>query len=417
MNKNIYRFLLSLLVIITLSTCKSRTVENFTTVTLSGWQSNPNEQQLLDRVLKKFEAENPNIKVKYEVINEQYMDVIKTRLIGDAAPDVFYLDSFEAPLLMKYEVLEPLDSYITAKFDLDDFEPSLLKAFRYNGKIYGLPKDFATLALFYNKKAFAEVGLSQPPQTWEELRDYSQKLTIDKNRDGRIDRYGFCIIPELSRQYFMIKAFGGQLIDRNGYAAFATPDSLKGLELLINQYRKERTAAQPTDVGADSCSEMLGQGKTVMAIEGSWAIPFLKETFPKVEFAIAEVPPVNEKEGTMAYTVAYVMNKQAQHKEAAWKLIAYLTGKQGMKAWASQGLAIPTRKSVLNELNYSENSLYTPFVEGAKYATIWQSGENLPTILTHFNNQFISALIGEQSLQDAMLKAQNTANREILAAK
>jgi multiple sugar transport system substrate-binding protein len=33
------------------------------------------------------------------------MDVIKTRLIGDAAPDVFYLDALEAALLMKYGVL------------------------------------------------------------------------------------------------------------------------------------------------------------------------------------------------------------------------------------------------------------------------------------------------------------------------
>jgi multiple sugar transport system substrate-binding protein len=111
------------------------------------------------------------------------------------------------------------------------------------------------------------------------------------------------------------------------------------------------------------------------------------------------------------------MNKKAKHKEAAWKLIAYLTNQEGMKAWAKEGLALPARKSVLEELGYLNNPLYAPFARGADYATIWQAGETLPTLLTHFNNQFISALIGEQSLRQAMKKAQQSANKEIQAAR
>jgi multiple sugar transport system substrate-binding protein len=145
---------LLLLLIITLTSCSFHPASDKITLTLSSWQSNPNEKQLLAQVLRSFESEHPNIKVKHEVINDQYMDVIKTRLIGDAAPDVFYLDALEAPLLMKYGVLEPLNSYINELDNLADFEPSLLKAFQRSEQIYGLPKDFSTLALFYNKKLF-----------------------------------------------------------------------------------------------------------------------------------------------------------------------------------------------------------------------------------------------------------------------
>jgi multiple sugar transport system substrate-binding protein len=405
-----------LLVIITLTGCSFQDASGAITLTLSGWQSNPNEKQLLERVLKTFESQHPNIKVKHEVINDQYMDVIKTRLIGDAAPDIFYLDAFEAPLLMKYEVLEPLNSYINNQVDLADFEPSLLKAFQVGNKIYGLPKDFSTLALFYNKQAFQAAGITQPPKTWSELRQYSKKLTVDKNRDGRIDRYGFGLFPDLSRQYFMMTAFGGSLVDKNGTAAFANPASLTGLQLVIDQYRNDKSSAQPSDMGANSGSDLFGQGKAAMVIEGSWAIPYLKETFPQLEFATSEVPQVNNKKGTMAYTVAYVMNKKTKHKDAAWQLLSYLTSKEGMKAWASEGLVLPARKSILAELGYGQNPLYAPFVEASAYATIWQAGENLPTILIHFNNHFISSLIGEQSLRKAMLKAQHSANKEIQAA-
>src|ERR687886_1484603 len=207
MKKTLYRWVFLLLVIITLTSCNSPATEGVTTVRLSGWQSNPNEKQLLEQVLHQLEAKHPNIKVKYETINDQYMDVIKTRLIGDAAPDIFYLDSLEAPMLMKYGVLEPLNPYITKDFDLADFQPSLLKAFQVGGQTYGLPKDFSTLALYYDKKAFQEAGI-RAPKTWEKLRNFSKKLTIDKNRDGRIERYGFGLSPELSRQYFMMTAYG-----------------------------------------------------------------------------------------------------------------------------------------------------------------------------------------------------------------
>ena len=413
MKKTLHFWVLLLLAIITLTSCSSPVKEGVTTVTLSGWQSNPNEKQLLEQVLNRFESHHPNIKVKHEIINDQYMDVIKTRLIGDAAPDIFYLDAFEAPLLMKYGVLEPLNSYINEQFDLADFQSSLLKAFQWQGQLYGLPKDFSTLALFYNKIAFKESGIQQPPKSWNELRKDSKKLTIDKNRDGRKEQYGLGLSPELSRQYFMMTAFGGRLVDKNGKAILASPESLKGLQLVIEQYRKDKSSAQPSDVGANSGSEMFGQGKAAMVIEGSWAIPYLKETFPRLKFATAQVPKVNRKKGTMAYTVAYVMNKKTKHKDAAWQVMSYLTGKEGMKAWAKEGLVLPSRKSVLEELGYADNPLYAPFVAGADYAKIWQAGENLPTILLHFNNQFISALIGEQPLQNAMIKAQNSANKEI----
>lgn len=385
------------------------------TVTLSGW-SNLLEKQLLQRVIDEFEAKNPTIKVKYDAIADEYMDVLKTRLIGETAADVFYLDALEAPGLISPGVLEPLNKYISQDFDLADFESRLLDAFQKDGIIYGLPKDFSTLVLFYDKKAFADAGLSQPPRTWEELRDYARKLTIDNN-DGKIERYGFGILPELARQAFVVEAFGGKLVNAEGKATFASAQSLKGLQLLVDQYLNDQSAAQPSDVGNTSGSEIFGQGKAAMVIEGTWLISYLKDTFPNLEYATAEVPTINDKDGTMAYTVAYVMNKKSNHKSAAWKLIAYLTGKQGMKSWTSGGFALPTRKSVAMQLNYESTPLYAPFIAGASYATIWQAGEYLPLILNNFNNQFISAMLGEQSLANAMQKAQYTANKEIQLAK
>jgi len=380
---------------------------NVVTVKLSGWAGSQVEQKLLRQVLQDFEAQHPNIKVKYEVISDQYMDVIKTRLVGDAAPDVFYLDALEAPFLMSQNVLEPLDNYIQPEFDIADFEVTLLNTFKYQNHIYGLPKDYSTLALFYNTKSFADVGLNNPPTTWSELRSYSQKLT------SKLNKYGFGEIPELARQVYKIKAFGGRVIDENGYATFASEDSLQGLQLVIDQYRQDKSSAQKSDVGTNSGSEMFGQNKVAMVIEGNWAIPYLQETFPQLQFATAELPTINNQKGTMVFTVAYVMNKQSQHKAAAWELISYLTGKAGMQKWTATGFALPTRKSVAQQLGYDQDPLRTPLVAGVSYATPWQVGKYPAAIMNNFDNQFVSALLGQQPLQQAMLRAQNAANEQI----
>ncbi|MBE9053659.1 ABC transporter substrate-binding protein [Nostocales cyanobacterium LEGE 11386] len=377
------------------------------TVKLSGWAGNPVEQKLLRQVLQDFEAQHPHIKVRYEVISDQYMDVITTRLVGEAAPDVFYLEALAAPFLMSQNVLEPLNAYITPEFDLEDFEESLLENFKYQNYIYGLPKDYSTLALFYNKKIFTAAGLSSPPTTWDELRNYSQQLT------GKISRYGFGVTPELRRQAYKIKAFGGQVIDQNGYAAFASPEGLQGLQLVVDQYQKDRSSAQPTDVGTNSGTEMFGQSRVAMVIEGNWAIPYLKTTFPLLEFATAEVPTINAKKGTMLFTVAYVMNKQSQHKAEAWELISYLTGKEGMEKWTGTGFALPARTSVAEKLGYDRDALRSPLVAGIDYATPWQIGKYPAAIANNFDNQFLSALLGQQSLKQAMVRAQNAANQQI----
>ncbi|MBA2872700.1 multiple sugar transport system substrate-binding protein [Anoxybacillus calidus] len=377
-------------------------------VTLAGWGGNPTEQKLLQQTLDDFEAKHPNIDVKLEVISEQaqYMDVIKTRLIGGEGPDVFYLDAFEAPALIETGVLEPLDEYVTDDFDIDDFEKPLLDAFKgKDGKIYGFPKDYSTLALLYNKKMFKEAGV-EVPKTWDELREVAKKLTKGT------EVYGLGVNPELARLYHIAESKGGKVVTNNK-ASFADPKVVEALQPIVDMHLKDKSAAQPNEVGAGWGGEMFGQGKAAMVIEGNWAIPFLQDTFPNLEYGTAEVPTIDGKKATMAYTVAYVMNKDSNKKEAAWKLISYLTGKEGMKTWTSKGYALPTRKSVAAELGYDKDELRAPLVAGASYATVWQQGTNLPIIVNNFNNQFVSAFLGERPLAKALEEAQETANKEI----
>src|SRR3712207_9419812 len=58
-----------------------------------------------------------------------------------------------------------------------DFYPNLIKAYTGpDNKLYGLPKDHNTLAMFYNKDMLQQAGVTTPPKTWDELRAAAQKL-------------------------------------------------------------------------------------------------------------------------------------------------------------------------------------------------------------------------------------------------
>lgn len=377
-----------------------------TTIVLSGWGGNPVEKKLLQEVLNDFEKAHPTINVKFNQISDQYMDVIKTRLIGGTAADVFYLDAFEAPGLIETGAIEPLDRYVTKDFDIKDFEQQQLDAFKEKGKIYGFPKDYSTLALFYNKKMFKEAGISAPPKTWDELEDAAKKLTKGQKV------YGLGVLPQVERLYYMAQSGGGQMIT-NDKATFAEDRVVRALQPLLDMHLKDKTAAQPSEVGSGSAGEMFGQGRAAMVMEGNWNIPFMEDTFPKIDYGTAEIPTVNGKKGTMSFTVGYVMNAESKHKKASWELIKYLTGKEGMKKWTSKGFALPTRKSVASELGYDKDELRGPLVKGSKYATVWQDGPTLPIVMNNFNNQFLSAYLGERPLKEALKDAQKQANKEI----
>ncbi|KGX92754.1 sugar transporter [Pontibacillus halophilus JSM 076056 = DSM 19796] len=406
------------LLLITLVACSNKTgtgPNGETIIEMSGWGSSPEEQELLEGILEEFERQHPDIVVEFQTISDQYMDVLKTRLIGKQAADVFYMDAFEAPSMMEKGVLEPLNPYITKDFDLDDFEKPLLDAFVQEDTVYGLPKDFSPLALLYNEKAFQEAGLEGPPETWEELREYSKKLTVDEDGDGQPERYGLGISSELPRQFYKFKPYGATLVDEEGYADFASKEAIQALQPVVDQYVKDGTSALPSDVGSNSAIEMFGQERAAMVLEGNWALPFLSNNYEELQFDAAEVPAIEGERVTPAFTVAYVMNAQSEKKEAAWELISFLTGKEGMKQWTETGFALPTRKSVIEDLGYEDSQYRDAFVEGASYAQPWQAGSKLAIIMNNFNNQFSSALLGKQTLQEALEKAEKTANNEIKA--
>jgi multiple sugar transport system substrate-binding protein len=376
---------------------------------LMGFSSSPEEDRLLNDVLADFQKQYPSIQVKFEAVPE-YATKLQTDLAAGQAADVFYVDSLLAPDLMKRNLLLPLDDYIQKdNVDTADFYPGLLKAFQWKGKTYGLPKDWSSLALEMNADLTGPAGITTPPATWEELKSDSQKLT-----DKGSGVFGTVIPSELPRLGAFIFQAGGKLVSDDGTTmALNSPEGLQALDFYYGLY-KDGVASTPADTGTQWPGDALIKKKAAMVMEGNWLFPAVQKDAPAMKLNISEMPAGPKGKSTFAFTVSYSISAKTQQKDAAWFLVNYLTGPQGMAKWTSLGLAMPARKSL--EADWlSKFKDREPFLKSGSYAQPWQLGPGGQEINDKVITPDLGAVFaGKMTSKDALADIEKKGN-DILA--
>jgi len=346
--------------------------EKETATRYTSWQSSQTEEQIIRKTLKNFEEEHPEVPFKFQPIPGNYPEKIQLMLGTGKAPDLFWLKGDTSPAYMSFDVLEPLDQFMQndPSFDFDDFFPVFQNAFQYQGKNYGIAKDFNAYVFFYNKKMFREAGLTDPPKNWEELYEFSKKLTKDTNGDGKTDQYGFVIEPSIDIVLPFAFQNGGEIISDAGEIKIGQPEFIQATQYLMSMYR-DGIATNPADMGAGWLGDVFSRKQCAMIVSGAWLIPYLRDNSPDLEYGVAEMP-MGKKKATLAFSVAMVIPKQSERKEDAWKMLSYLAGKKGMKTWTESGIALPTRKSVAEENGFNQDSILNIFMKSIDYAKLYK---------------------------------------------
>src|SRR5258708_6287882 len=151
---------------------------------------NNNDQIELKKLSPAFEKANPDIQLKWVVLEE---NVLRQRLTTDITTnggqfDVLAIGTYEAPLWGKRGWLVPL-SDLPADYDLNDLFKTVRDGLSYDDKLYALPFNAESSMTFYRKDLFAAKGLKMPDQpTYEQIKGFADKLT-DRNNGV----YGICL--------------------------------------------------------------------------------------------------------------------------------------------------------------------------------------------------------------------------------
>jgi len=358
-------------------------------VVLSGWASSGSEFDFLTNVVQDFEKKYPNIHVTYQPINGNYPQAMLARFASHTPPDVFYVDSSVAPDWMAAGVLQPLNSYFSKfHFSTKPFFPRLLSGFTYKGQVYGLPKDWSPLAMEINTSMLQKAGVGVPT-TWPALIAAAKRMQVTNAVPGGAP---ICLSADWARLLPFVYQAGGSFLNKAGTApVLNTPAAKKAINFYVG-LATSGLARTPDQLGSGWCGEALGKQKAAIIFEGNWALPYMHDTFPTVSYATYAMPHGRAR-GDLGFTTSYSMAKDSKNKAAAWTLLSYLTGAQGMKKWTDQGLALPSRSDVPPAAGRSV------LIKEAPYSRAWSFFPGFSDVYTVMNNDLTAVFQGKKDVQ------------------
>lgn len=382
---------------------RSVAAQETTTVRLTGFAASDQERPLLQQALDDFAAKNPTIKVEYSPVVSDYNIKLQADIAAGNVADVFYVQGEFSQDFMSRDVLLALDDYMAASgTKVEDFYPGLIQAFQWQGKTYGLPKDWSTLAMIYNQTMFEEAEVTTPPATWDELTTAATKL-----KDAGMDR-PLIVSPSFDRFLpFLYQAGGNVTNPEVTQITLDSPESLEALKFFYGLY--ESGLAQTfQDAGAQDPQTAFISEAGAVIFDGNWVYPSLAQA-PEVTFGISELPAGPKGKGTPAFTVSYSLYKGTQVADAAWTLVNYLTGPEGMATWTSAGLAMPSRPGLAEQwlAKFPERAPYLNSGEYAKTAQYGPGGQKFNEDANAImQNLFAGGTTPEEAIKELATKAQ-----------
>lgn len=300
-------------------------------------------------------------------------------------PDVFYMST---DALAGYAGNGSLKAYGDLLSNKNDFYPTLVKSFTYDGSFYCAPKDFSTLQLVINTGLWEKAGLTDAdiPTTWDQLAAVAAKLTSGSTK-------GLVFSGEYARVGAFMAQAGGRLVSEDGTKAEANSDANVEALTYVQQHLKDGTFAYAADVGAGWGGEAFGKQLGAMTIEGNWITGAMGD-YPDVKFKVVELPAGPAGQGTLQFTNCWGMATDSPNQKAALDLIEHLTAADQQLAFSKAFGPMPSVQSAADQWK-TDNPELVAFLTGADYAQGVPTNKGAADVITDFNSQLASLKTGD----------------------
>jgi multiple sugar transport system substrate-binding protein len=326
------------------------------TVTLRMIESltSPERTARIQASLDRFMAENPGIKV--ELISppfDQADNKIRAMLNAKETLDVLEARDLNVAEYVNNGYIDPLDDY-TAKWDEFGTMTTVAKSVAsVKGKLYFIPNAIYQRQLFYRADWLQEAGI-QVPTTYEELVAAAIQIT-----DPAKNRYGFSFrggpganaVPDA-----MIQAFNSEKINvedamflKDGGTIYSSPEAKQALELYVKLY-KEGSPPDSINWGFQEQVQAFTSGVTAFILQDPDVIPVFTESMEEGTWATAPMPlgPAG-KALISAGGAGWAIASHSEHKEEAWKLIAFLSSMEENTEFSKGNGTVPIHSSAAED--------------------------------------------------------------------
>lgn len=277
--------------------------------------------------------------------------------------DVFFFRGNFMPELTKANSVEPLDVYIAKakaedkEFQHEDLIPSILSAFNFDGKQWGIPLMGGGTVLFYNKDMFKAAGLDRSPKNLAELEEYAKKLTklgqagfvLRGRREAGTNVYPWIFIWKISGAKWYDNICGNWFNEK-WEPQFGGKEAVAAVDRWVNLLR-EYGPKGVASYGWNECLADFQQGTVAMWLDdpvfaAQVEDPAQSKVVGKTGYAVVEGPPGDTKYGAVA-PWGFIMNVYTKKKDPAWEFIKWGTGLETQKNMVERGYTLPTRRSLL----------------------------------------------------------------------
>lgn len=375
------------------------------------WTMSRHDMDFMNEKIAKFNEENPDIEIEYNVQTENYQQNLELAFQSGEAPDIFFLVN-NAKYYVDREMIEPLDPYIDdeiktrfgkiLKVDLENY---------VDGKIYSLANKGVTFRLVYNKELFEKSNLPGPPQTLDELVEYSEKITEMGKEEGV---YGYAM--NLKNPYSALYRSFDQIASLSGISAYDYVEGQYDFEKVkpVLMSYKDMYANQSMFPGVESLDidplrSQFAEGKIGMYISGNWEVGVYANQFPtEIDWGAAPVPTVDGVKGTSEIEKAgrwMGISSQSEYKDEAWRVLEWFYSDEILSEYHENGLGfsvVPSivEKSELPQIKGSSDFNLTDGLDG-----LWPLAPHKQGLVVEGMNMYdvyAAVIIGAMDIEEAI---------------
>ncbi len=316
------KYLVILLSVLLLCGCSQK--DERTAIQFASWGSK-SEVDIIKPLLADFEKQNPDIRVDFMHIPQNYFQKIHLLFASNTPPDVIFINNLYLPVYADFlEELQPNGVYY----------PQALEALSYNGKLYAMPRDVSNLVIFYNKDLFDKKGVPYPKSGWtfDDFLKTAQKLT-DENTFG----ISFEEDPLFYLPYLMSN--GG------GFYEINSKESQESIQFYADLRRKYHVAPLKSESASATMGQMFLQERVGMYLSGHWMVPKITEE-ARFKWDVAQFPKGTKGSIVPLDASGWAVSKSSKHKVDALKLVDYLSSKESAEKFKQCGLIVSAREDV-----------------------------------------------------------------------
>lgn len=336
---------------------------------ISYWLWDSNQKPVYQQCADAFTAANPSVKVNITQYSwDDYWTNVTNGFVAGTAPDVFTNHLSKYPEFVTQGQLEPLDEYLAADgVKTDVYQKGLADLWvAQDGKRYGLPKDFDTVAIFYNKAVLKDAGVAEADLqklTWNPTDGGTYEkmiahLTLDANGNrgdeagfdkSRVKVYGLGLDGGSGggngqTQWSMYSGTTGWTVtDKNPWGTAYNYDKpeFQGTIAWMRSLIEKGYMPSLESVTGQSSADIFGAGKYAMITNGSWMINQMF-SYKGVETGLAPTPiGPSGKRSSMYNGLADSVWVGSKNKAAAVKWVEFLGSAACQDLVGKSGVVFP----------------------------------------------------------------------------